>query len=34
MKRFKIRTIIGIIGCIILFGYIAFRVIAALNALP
>ncbi len=34
MKRVPIKLIVGIVGCIILFVYIAIRVSAALAALP
>lgn len=33
-RGLSIRHIIGIIGCIALFVYIAYRVMSALNALP
>ena len=33
-KRFPLRMVIGIVGCIILFLYIAYRISEAMNALP
>jgi hypothetical protein len=33
-KPFPIKLIVGLIGCAILFAYIGYRVMSALNALP
>lgn len=33
-RRIPIKMIIGVIGCIILFAYIGYRVMSAMSTIP